>query len=327
MRRSCGRVGMGPQQWPNGPTTDGVLATTDDGGRTWSQLPIPKVRYGWGHGAALQVRFADRDHGYLFGSGFYLTTDGGRQWRRQAAPGTITDLQASGGRVYALVESCPDGHPDCGTRRLYTGAVGDGQLRLVDAVPASSITALAVSRHRVYLITVPTSLSLDASAASTLWASADGRNWSRGSTPCTWPDTQAAALAAWADTGLALICGDEPSAGQQPKTAYRSTDGGAHWSRQADLSGGGYVGSLAAADNSTWLFGEDRGGLLVTQDGGRTWTPTHFQSTSDGSPVEGWGQVLFTDAEHAVAVPSTLNGAVLAFSANRGDGWTVEHFS
>jgi photosystem II stability/assembly factor-like uncharacterized protein len=312
----------------------GVLARTNDGGRLWSVIPTPGIDYSaaapypeWASG----VRFVDRTHGYLFGGELYATADGGRNWTTIRSPNSIFDLEVGAGRAYAVMASCRVMRA-CTEAYLYR--LEDGGRRFIRIGPTSPIGPgtglLAVHGQSVYLLAPPPAYRL--SSPIPLWVSTDGgRTWLRRLAPChgqVTPDT----LAAWSTSGLALACGGQLGAGNQEKTFYRSTDGGAHWRLTGRIPGpplldgmsGGYIASLAAAGRDTWALGEARGTLLITNDAGRTWQPAAFTGTP--GPVEGWGYVNFTDPSHAVAVPWTLNGSVLAFTTNAGRDWSETSF-
>ena len=87
----------------------------------------------------------------------------------------------------------------------------------------------------------------------------------------------------------------------------------------------GYVLSLAAANSTTWILGEARGIMLVTHDGGRTWSDMKVTHQGGGAG-EGWSFVGFTSSSEAVAVPWTLNGSALAFSYDGARTWTMVAF-
>jgi hypothetical protein len=179
--------------------------------------------------------------------------------------------------------------------------------------------SLALHGRAVYLLNP----SASDDGRATVWASPDGLTWSAREAPCSWDGGNPGALATWSGTGLAVICGGQPSAGTQGKTAFESADGGRHWSRRSDLPLGGYVGSLAAADQNTWALGEPRGGIVVTHDGGTSWAEAAVAGAVD---VEGWGYIGFTDPGHGVAVPWGLNGSALAFSRDSGRDWDAVSF-
>lgn len=73
-------------------------------------------------------------------------------------------------------------------------------------------------------------------------------------------------------TGWAL-CGDPPGTGMQfHKRLLRSNDGGRHWQRvPSRLPAVGYIAGLAMATEGTGLAWNQRAGLDLTVDGGRSW--------------------------------------------------------
>lgn len=306
----------GPARWPPlaGQREAGVLAKTEDGGQSWSGVVIPGRDWaatGFGPGLS-GVRFASANRGYLFGSQLLVTDDGGTSWRRVPVPGRILDLETAGGQAYALGLDCAN-FSGCYTVHLYRV----GARALTEVGPRSDVSAdasLVARGQRVYLLTSPL-----VGLGSSLWVSRDsGRSWKSVPAPCQWPGADA--LAAWSPSDLALACGSQPAAGSEAKAFYASVDGGRSWRPAGQLPfGPGYIASLAAADANTWALGEGRGQIETTTDGGRRWHMARF--TGAVADVEGWGDVAFTDARHGFAVPGTLNGDVLAFTANGGRTW------
>jgi photosystem II stability/assembly factor-like uncharacterized protein len=264
------------------------------------------------------VRFEDRHHGFLFGGPLLETEDGGRSWRLVGSAVPVIDVEVSHRAAYGLALDWPREQ----TARLYrvtaTRAVRIGPVLRVDG----RWPQLVVHGRAVYLL-APGAIGRRA----ILWASHDaGRSWRRLSAPCTWPGANGAALAAWSPSELALVCGSQPTTGHQAKAFYVSTDGGAHWRLTARIAfTPGYLTSLAAGSVNHWVLAEARDGLSAGFDSGQTWRPGLFAPTV--ADVEGWGYVAFIDRTHAVAVPWTLNGDVLAFSADAGHTWREVTFT
>lgn len=319
---------FGPAQWPSGdqqpPTADGVLAVTRDGGRNWAQLPSPGVQFTNSTGGVRWVRFVSADRGYLYRDQLYATGDGGQHWQRIHAPGPVLNLITTD-RLYLMIGSgCASGF--CDRAALYTADLSGAGLRQVTDVRTTPDAQLAVAGNRLYLLS-RTVGPAGAASSATLWATVDGTTWTTRTAPCHTSATDFGALATFGSNGLALVCGDQPSAGWQPKTAFLSTDAGSHWTRQsqgAAIPAAGYVGSLATAGENIWLLGELRGGLLVSHDAGHSWTAANLPSDAS---VEGWGQVQVVDPALAVAVPWTLNGGVIAFTHDAGTTWTAARFN
>lgn len=111
-----------------------------------------------------------------------------------------------------------------------------------------------------------------------------GLAWRRVAHPCAravdfWGPLIAAPSArhAW------LLCLGQPGAGQQNKALYETTDG-KRWVLRRNLSGSGYGQWLAFSRSGFGLLAESRGGLLLTRDGGRTWTETRITSPEVAEP-------------------------------------------
>ena len=310
----CAEQGYGP----------GTLAKTTDGGTNWQTVPTPGIDYGqYGEPidtVATGVRFVDDRHGYLFGDQLFVTSDGGTTWRQQQAPGPVEAVEDAAGTVYALVRDCLTASAcaaaQTATDRLYEISGDEARFTLVGPPdPVSDLSQLITHGSSVFLLAPDTTVP----GPTTLWTNLPAGTWQQRSTPCDWSGADFGAMAAWSATGLALVCGSQPSAGNQLKTAYTSTDAGRHWLEVAAPDSGGYVADLAAADARTWVLGEARGGIMVTHDGGHSWQDAAFTGTE--ASVEGWVGVTFVSATQAVASPWTLNGSALAITTDTAHSW------
>ncbi len=253
-----------------------------------------------------------------------MTTDGGATWVKRASPGVIYDIQAAKGSTYAMVSTC--GNPNsCQDEALYEVASDGSAFSRVNGVPNVSLgSELETHGSSAYILARPTNFD---TGQIVLWRSLSDGPWQPVATPCTWTGAVFGSVSAWSSSGLALVCGAPPGAGMQSKFAYHSTDSGSTWSNPSQIhSKLGYVGDLAAANENTWVLGEARGGMLVTHDAGQNWSLPKFTSEQKGGGIEGWGRVDYITAEEAVAVPWTLNGAVIALSNDSGASWNVEAF-
>lgn len=310
----CAEQGYGP----------GTLAKTTDGGTSWHSVATPGIDYGqYGEPittGATGVRFVDDRHGYLFGDQLFVTSDGGATWQQHNAPGPVEDVEDAAGTVYALVRDCPTASgcwaAQTATDRLYEISGDGAKFTLVGLPdPVSDLSQLITHGSSVFLLAPDTTVP----GPTTLWTELPDGSWQQRSTPCDWSGADFGAMAAWSATGLALVCGSEPSAGNQPKIAYTSTDAGRHWHEVVAPDASGYVADLAAADARTWVLGEARGGMLVTHDGGHSWQDATFTGTEPS--VEGWVGITFVSATRAVASPWTLNGSALAITTDTAHTW------
>ncbi len=103
------------------PRSCATILRTDDGGRHWIKLSPPSayvlVPNGNGPQAGCppvscisKIRFATTSIGYAFGPSLFMTTDGGRSWRRQSPTVSVDSLEISSGlavRVAYPHSGCP----------------------------------------------------------------------------------------------------------------------------------------------------------------------------------------------------------------------------
>jgi photosystem II stability/assembly factor-like uncharacterized protein len=113
-----------------------------------------------------------------------------------------------------------------------------------------------------------------------------GHRWTTRSDPCIGDYGLPAALSFGSATHGWVVCDTEATAGYQGKEIWTTFDGGNRWRLQSrthpigppkpeqqvgNLPGFGYpIGATFLADGQGWLL-QDRGSMLVTRDGGRTW--------------------------------------------------------
>jgi hypothetical protein len=241
------------------------VVRTRDGGRTWRGIPAPVA---WittddGHRSTSQLRFANLLDGFAYRNDLFTTHDGGARWHRVPVDGRVSDLEVGSGRWWAVVDGCDAVEGTCATAgKVISGAVGSDRFRTEIALAAGESGEVVLHGARVYLA---------------LWGNDPARTdphlrvgpaFARRSVPCT--QDELPALAASADSGLALVCHSvDAAAGTQPKRAFTSADSGRHWNRVGDpphVSGT----SVAATHRGTFVANE-RTGVDVTRDGARTW--------------------------------------------------------
>jgi photosystem II stability/assembly factor-like uncharacterized protein len=294
----------------------GVIAKTTDGGLTWTRAAAPPVTATDPAGAGDSgIRYATGEVGYVFGTHTYFTRDAGLHWHSLHLPGRVVDVEAMNGRVWALVDTCSG----CGTLHLYGAAdTAPATFTAVAAVPpltgirhasAENPGTIAVNGASVYVM-----------AGRALWFSPDGTNWLQVRMPCTRANQFLDTISAWSPNGVAAVCGGEPSAGQESKTAYESIDHGLIWTELAAPPSAGYPAALSAGSSNNILLGTNDGGGALTSNAGQTWAParTHAVRLSF---------VGFISPLHVVGLADPNDGSrVFLSSSDAGQTWSTTSF-
>jgi photosystem II stability/assembly factor-like uncharacterized protein len=290
-----------------------IVRTLDRGG-SWVGLPAPVVPLGTAEGtsgtAVWGIRFADPEHGFVFGNGLYETTDGGEHWAKATGPqGSILSLEVVDGQVLALAAPC-QAQSGCGqTGTLFRRALSGGSWQVVTQVSGPRVIATQAQVAAVL------------SGTSVIVTTNGGLTYTTRATPCTHEGVAlATSVAVTGPDGLALLCAGQGAMGSVEKTVYVSADLGATWTKGGPPALGGDPFAIAAAtptrlvvaaeSGASWLYysGDSAstwGTAYEAGDGGQGWNDLGFTTTSDGVVVHGPaiqdgnaggrpGQLLFT---------------------------------
>jgi hypothetical protein len=290
------------------------IARTLDRGVSWRGLPAPVAPPGepytstgpavWG------LRFATPEHGFVFGNGLWVTTDGGEHWPAVAYPGgAILSLEIIDHQVLAVTaRHGPDGLTGW---TLSRRALGGG--------PWTRITALA-SNSGVGGIAAQAGVAAVVDGSSVLVTSNGGLTVTTHATPCPAagsPFPVVTSVAAQAPRGLALLCTGQGYTGHTDKTVYVSGDLGATWKlagHPASAGDGGMIAAsapghltIATTSAGSWLYYSADNGktwrtVVTYPDGGQGWNDLGFTTTVDGVVIHGHpaygdmlGQLQLTD--------------------------------
>jgi len=279
--------------------------TTDDGGRTWTALaqpvspqptPTPSAQGSAVPGKDVsQVRFLDAQRGWVFGPGFFATTDGGKSWLDQNPVGEIAALEVAGGTAWALQRSCTD-LTQCTFELLAFGGANAGWQPL-SVQPQLLGVEVKMTRPTASDAWI---LSWIGGAPSNLMVTHDGgASWKELASPCV--SSFETAIAALDANHVWILCGGDHGMGLQEKSIFVSGDGGNHWNlaASASINGGstlpisGYVAGLSLASSQVGWMGLAQGTLYRTVDGGQAWKPVlSSEAISAGVGVE---RILFVD--------------------------------
>jgi photosystem II stability/assembly factor-like uncharacterized protein len=215
------------------------------------------------------LRFADPLDGWLYtaGGALWATHDGGGHWTSDAAAGTVTDLEASGGYVYVVV--CAQS-TSCRLERSVAGE--DAWSVLPTPSGVGGLGHLNVNGQHVWVVR-------GGEGGTSLLASGDGGRHFSTDNVC--PGLVGiASLYAVNPTVLWATC----ITGTQA-VALRSVDGGAHFSTLPRPLMLANFASIGGVSSTTAVIGAQA--LLGTVDGGQSFATLEDNQTQ-------WSVVGFT---------------------------------
>lgn len=269
------------------------LAGTTDGGARWHRIASPDVPVGGpGHGPWVSgVTFASRRVGWLYGSGLWVTRDGGGRWRKLSLGGQVEDIAASSGRAYAVVEPARSTGSE-----LFTTPVGANAWQRVGTFTGEYEPdwsgGFAVLGRSAWFGT-----------ASAVWTTADGRHWHSYPFACAGAYYGLAGIAAASPARVRFLCINTAdfNTAEEGIEVMASTDGGKteHLAgRKAPVTGDGGVIAVPPGDAKVITFDTTVGGpswIGRSADGGKTWKQVAFfprggswDSLSYVSATVGW---------------------------------------
>jgi hypothetical protein len=311
------------------------IARTDNAGHSWQGGPAPDTGGPSGPTGVSGIRFLNGTDGWAFGPELWATHDEGKTWTQVATDGArVTDLEASGGRAYALFATCsapenaaaPGFAADCTSYTLMTAAaagddwvpVGGSTSGLTNGGGATS-AVLELTGSNGYLL----------APDGTLYSGPIGGTWTRaGTAPCQpgYPPNAdglpgAALLALVNSTQLAMTCNG--ASATAPPTVYTSNDGGALWTEQpaAAWSGLGDVAamtSLAAAPDGALVLATTNG-IYYLPAGASQWKSSGAAGSK--GPSGGFTYVGMTTDGQGVALPADTSPHEIWMTFDGGRTW------
>jgi hypothetical protein len=280
---------LGTAPCNNAPCTS--ILRTRDGGRSWVGIPAPRAYLTQTDTCnsdcdqISHLRFANPLVGYAYGpNAFYLTTDGGSNWRKEAG-GYAYGLEVVRGSVLRITAQTAGCQPGC-TFRLQRAAIGSDNWQDVPLPSGGRMVAaeLATSDGTVVMATYANAAGGAEDATTVLFTSRDGgANWQRVGEPCPRRgsdevDTRNVTVAS--DGSITVLCMLRLSQPNDTVFTMTSTDG-SHFVAGTPIpvqQPANAVGAESAGDLFV-LTGLD--GLYRSTDAGAHWT------TVSGGPPGG----------------------------------------
>jgi hypothetical protein len=288
---------------------------------SWRGLPAPVVPLGepgissgfavWG------IRFATPEHGFVFGNGLWVTSDGGEHWSAAAYPGgSIISLEIVDGQVLAVT--------------MRSGIAGNASWTLLRRpLTGGAWTRLVTQASAIGNIATQARVAAILDGTSVLVTGDGGRTITRHPLPCTAsPFPVPASVAVQAPPGLALLCTGQGYTGHTDKTVYVSGDLGATWrlAGHPASAGDGGVTAASAPGHLTIATTSAASWLYYSADNGKTWQTV--VTYSDGG--QGWNDLGFTTADDGLVIHGhpyygDMLGQLL-LTGNGGRTWHVARF-
>jgi len=326
--------------------SDSVGRTSDGGAHFTALARVTSWRCA-GNDPAGWLAFDDHGDGFLYGPKLFTSNDGGASWARSAQPGAVLAVAAVGRSVWMLEQVCAAGaHSTNCPLRLFESADGGRHFTPSPQQPpltlAGRVVALnagsaygqswlvRVNAHAAYLLAPPVPRPPStADSAPLLYTGDGGASWTTRRIPCR--SGLSAVLSVAPDDALFAVCAGEPGTGAQAKSTAVSTDGGRTWSVHAPCPNlntcrtplnYGYLGEVDATSARTAFVIGDRSALLVTRDGGQSWTALGDVGDVNGEPA----QVAFFGATDGLVLgrANTATAPVTIWhTSNGGHSWSA----
>ncbi len=313
---------------------------TDDGGATFAPLGSPDSWPCTDSAPVSSLAFDDHGDGFLYGPDLYVTHDDGTTWSMSAQPGAVLSIEALGTSVWMVESDCSHASGSSACPLQLLESTDGGRTWTAAPLPPDATTTVGateesalgqtwlvrVSQTSAYVVSSPVPDQSGQPDTAPLWFTADGgASWSSRPASCG-IEALSAVLSVAPDGTLFVVCASQPSAGSQPKSTVRSTDGGLTWTVQSacpsvpsssmtscgeNPPSGGYLGAIDAVSADQVFLVGGRSSLLASHDGGVTWQTVQplIGDTSDGTREV----IFFTSSD----------GLVLGYNGNDDDRATL----
>jgi photosystem II stability/assembly factor-like uncharacterized protein len=255
------------------------------------------------------IRFGDANNGWAYGGNLFATSDGGMSWSAvTGVPGSVVDLAAASGNVWAVADNEASGSPSYSLFHATYSAGGTSAWAKV-SLNTTSFVNVVVIKKSAYLLasTAPTQPGIFVTITN------GGATVTSTSGPCA-PQT-GGVLSVAGDGSLWALC----SSGHTT-TEFVSTDGGAHWAAAQFPS---VTYSIGGVDSTHAVVFDDRELDMITLT-----TSLPVPSAPGSVAAPGVDFIGFTTTKVGFLIASRQNStpAQLWRTTDSGQTWTVVTF-
>jgi photosystem II stability/assembly factor-like uncharacterized protein len=302
------------------------VGLTTNAGATFT-IPVQVISWRCAAAApASELSFDNHGDGFLYGPELFITHDHGASWNPAPQHGEVLSVEALGDSIWMLETS----------RHVSSSAPSDSKVALrllsstnggrtwsvlptpsdAEARPANSGGSgwlVRINRTSAYLASSPAQRNGAGAHSTPLWMTTNsGATWSSRTIPCASFGTSMA-LSVAPGASLFDVCASEPSAGTQLKETVRSMNEGRTWQVRSmchfsptnvlrctpGSQFSGYVSEIDAVSNRTLYLVGDRSSLMVSRNGGTSWS---VDPPGLGGDSGGTSQAIFFSSSHGIVL-------------------------
>lgn len=309
----CSKAGRGlkaARRAPSAPPPTECTYTvgTRNGGKTWTydgKVNAQISRYAGGEPivGVTDIRSFNDKVGWVIGSDFFHTTDGGHVWTREAIPGggkQVLSLASTTTASFAIVSGCAWGNSCPAPLSLWRNvkATGTTWTRVSLTLPSNPNAQVVAAGTTVY---VSDPLESYSGKKDRLYASTNGgAKFTSRAVPCAKGGGHSGivSVAATSSEHMALLCESDAGLSDSLKTAYVSNNAGKSYTNAGNLPASGISAELALSSTgdlvaATWSAGS----FLDVNDSHHTkWVEVA------GDPDPGWNDLGFVSSNEAWVV-------------------------
>jgi photosystem II stability/assembly factor-like uncharacterized protein len=288
------------------------IRQTVDGGASWTQVWTSEVTSSTDEKTyPIQgggISFVNQQTGWIFDPGLSASSDGGKNWQAIEFKGEVVALATAGPDkpVWAIAQTCPDPNsPNCSLQLFEASPDKPDQWKLLSHIPGE-YRLLAFARPDAATGYALMNIGVESFRVGLIATHDGGHSWTTTATPCY---SEAPLLAAADVSYLEMICTNMLGAGQAIKPFYTSADRGKTWrlihnpDEQKNITTYGYPAALLFLSPKVGVLALDRAMLVVTGDGGLSWTDIDSTDEDNGG---GWVLVAAGGQDIFAAIRATI---------------------